>query len=161
MYTNTMYCNTTLQHNVLQHYTPTTLLIIQQGSVLRPAKLWCDTESSAEAEELSAQLGYTLVRLTAASKQAHIPWAPSLLALQMQGFGLGLGIGLAPNTRADQSPCALKTQTNIIFMLRHITRTHIHVHPYAHMYTHTYVHTHTCTLVHTYVHAHTHIRCPT
>ncbi|KAF8057263.1 xylB [Scenedesmus sp. PABB004] len=32
-----------------------------EDRVLRPAKLWCDTESAPEAAELSAQLGYTLV----------------------------------------------------------------------------------------------------
>ncbi|EFJ47490.1 hypothetical protein VOLCADRAFT_91860 [Volvox carteri f. nagariensis] len=31
------------------------------GEVLRPAKLWCDTESAAEAKELSERLGWTLV----------------------------------------------------------------------------------------------------
>lgn len=30
-------------------------------SVLRPAKLWCDTESAGEAAELSEKLGYTVV----------------------------------------------------------------------------------------------------
>lgn len=33
----------------------------QAGKVLRPAKLWCDTESAAEAAELSEKLGYTVV----------------------------------------------------------------------------------------------------
>jgi hypothetical protein len=31
------------------------------GSVLRPAKLWCDTETAPEAAELSQKLGYTVV----------------------------------------------------------------------------------------------------
>jgi xylulokinase len=31
------------------------------GAVLRPAKLWCDTESAPEAAELSEKLGYTVV----------------------------------------------------------------------------------------------------
>jgi len=31
------------------------------GSVLRPAKLWCDTESAPEAAELSQSLGYAVV----------------------------------------------------------------------------------------------------
>lgn len=29
--------------------------------VIRPAKLWCDTESTQEARELSKALGFTLV----------------------------------------------------------------------------------------------------
>mmetsp|Transcript_6065 Transcript_6065/g.13187 ORF Transcript_6065/g.13187 Transcript_6065/m.13187 type:complete len:336 (-) Transcript_6065:1-1008(-) len=33
----------------------------QQGQVIRPAKLWCDTESAEEAAELSGKLGITLV----------------------------------------------------------------------------------------------------
>lgn len=32
------------------------------GNVLRPAKLWCDTESAPEAAELSQLLGYAVVR---------------------------------------------------------------------------------------------------
>lgn len=32
------------------------------GAVLRASKLWCDTESAPEAEELSRKLGTTLVR---------------------------------------------------------------------------------------------------
>ncbi|KAG2450450.1 hypothetical protein HYH02_004952 [Chlamydomonas schloesseri] len=33
----------------------------EHDEVLRPAKLWCDTESAAEAEELSAKFGWKLV----------------------------------------------------------------------------------------------------
>lgn len=39
-----------------------------RGKVLRNAKLWCDTETAPEAEELSAKLGYTLVPGFTASK---------------------------------------------------------------------------------------------
>eukprot|EP00803_Ostreobium_quekettii_P003256 evm.model.scf_876.5 EVM.evm.TU.scf_876.5 scf_876:25056-26697(-) len=38
------------------------------GHVVRPAKLWCDTESAPQAEELSAVLGFTLVPGFTASK---------------------------------------------------------------------------------------------
>eukprot|EP00198_Chlamydomonas_reinhardtii_P011700 XP_001701037.1 predicted protein [Chlamydomonas reinhardtii] len=40
------------------------LVVLGEGDkVLRPAKLWCDTESAAEAEELSAKFGWKLVRV--------------------------------------------------------------------------------------------------
>lgn len=38
------------------------VVLDDQLQVLRPAKLWCDTESAAEAQELSQQLGVQLVR---------------------------------------------------------------------------------------------------
>ncbi|KAI8467892.1 MAG: Xylulokinase [Monoraphidium minutum] len=38
------------------------------GCVLRPSKLWCDTESAPEAEELSRKLGTTLVASFTATK---------------------------------------------------------------------------------------------
>lgn len=37
-------------------------------SPLRPAKLWCDTESSAEAEHLSSELGWSVVAAFTSSK---------------------------------------------------------------------------------------------
>jgi xylulokinase len=37
------------------------------GAVLRPAKLWCDTESAPEAAELSEKLGYTVVSMPIAA----------------------------------------------------------------------------------------------
>eukprot|EP00878_Enallax_costatus_P004137 GHUV01004366.1.p1 GENE.GHUV01004366.1~~GHUV01004366.1.p1 ORF type:complete len:482 (+),score=108.10 GHUV01004366.1:309-1754(+) len=37
------------------------VVLDKQGEVLRPAKLWCDTESAGEAAELSQKLGYTVV----------------------------------------------------------------------------------------------------
>eukprot|EP00882_Tetradesmus_deserticola_P028731 GHRQ01032013.1.p1 GENE.GHRQ01032013.1~~GHRQ01032013.1.p1 ORF type:complete len:225 (+),score=92.64 GHRQ01032013.1:141-815(+) len=47
------------------------------GSVLRPAKLWCDTESAPEAAELSQKLGYTVVPSFTSTKllwlQRHEP----------------------------------------------------------------------------------------
>ncbi|KAG2486961.1 hypothetical protein HYH03_014458 [Edaphochlamys debaryana] len=39
-----------------------------EGQVLRPCKLWCDTESAAEAEQLSAKLGWKLVPSFTATK---------------------------------------------------------------------------------------------
>ena len=36
------------------------VVLDSEGKVVRPCKLWCDTESSAEAEELSQELGLTL-----------------------------------------------------------------------------------------------------
>lgn len=36
--------------------------------VIRPAKLWCDVESAAEAQELSQKFDYTLVPGFTASK---------------------------------------------------------------------------------------------
>ena len=36
------------------------VVLDSEGKVVRPCKLWCDTESSAEAEELSQELGFTL-----------------------------------------------------------------------------------------------------
>ncbi|GFR47148.1 hypothetical protein Agub_g8839, partial [Astrephomene gubernaculifera] len=37
------------------------VVLDDDGQVLRPAKLWCDTESAEEAKELSQKLGWTLV----------------------------------------------------------------------------------------------------
>uniref|UniRef100_A0A383V639 glycerol kinase n=1 Tax=Tetradesmus obliquus TaxID=3088 RepID=A0A383V639_TETOB len=54
------------------------------GSVLRPAKLWCDTESAPEAAELSQKLGYTVVPSFTSTKllwlQRHEPEVWSRLA---------------------------------------------------------------------------------
>jgi sugar (pentulose or hexulose) kinase len=52
------------------------------GSVLRPAKLWCDTESAPEAAELSQKLGYTVVSSSGSSSTfAVLHQVPSLKAL--------------------------------------------------------------------------------
>lgn len=37
------------------------VVLDKDDNVLRPAKLWCDTESAGEAAELSEKLGYTVV----------------------------------------------------------------------------------------------------
>lgn len=37
------------------------VVLDKQDKVLRPAKLWCDTESAGEAAELSQKLGYAVV----------------------------------------------------------------------------------------------------
>ncbi|KAF6263983.1 hypothetical protein COO60DRAFT_266329 [Scenedesmus sp. NREL 46B-D3] len=54
------------------------------GCVLRPAKLWCDTESAPEAAELSQKLGYTVVPSFTSTKllwlQRHEPEAWARLA---------------------------------------------------------------------------------
>lgn len=42
------------------------------GSVLRPAKLWCDTETAAEAEELSRKMGEAVVPAFTAPKVAWL-----------------------------------------------------------------------------------------
>jgi xylulokinase len=39
----------------------------EDGQVLRPAKLWCDTESAPEAQELSQKTGWHMV-----SPKAHV-----------------------------------------------------------------------------------------
>lgn len=44
------------------------VLLDGQGRVIRPAKLWCDTESAAEAEELSETLGFPLPAAFTATK---------------------------------------------------------------------------------------------
>jgi xylulokinase len=44
------------------------VLLDARGQVVRPAKLWCDTESAREAEELSAILGFPLPAAFTATK---------------------------------------------------------------------------------------------
>jgi xylulokinase len=44
------------------------VLLDAQGQVIRPSKLWCDTESAAEAEELSKTLGFPLPAAFTATK---------------------------------------------------------------------------------------------
>ena len=96
--------------------------------VIRPAKLWCDTESAAEAAELSASLDVPIVASYTASKLlwlkrsepdawarlAHLALPHDYLnlaltgALVMEGSDAS-GIGLLePRTRAwDEAACAL------------------------------------------------------
>ncbi|GLI65452.1 hypothetical protein VaNZ11_008833, partial [Volvox africanus] len=49
------------------------------GQVLRPAKLWCDTESAAEADELSQKFGWKLVSIS-----WDMPWIFYLLLPDIQ-----------------------------------------------------------------------------
>lgn len=44
------------------------------GCVLRPAKLWCDTESAPEARELSEKLRFPLVRACTGAARC---WQPT------------------------------------------------------------------------------------
>jgi xylulokinase len=68
------------------------VLLDEQGQVVRPAKLWCDTETAPEARELSARLGRSVPTGFTASKvvwvAAHEPdaWARTRQVLLPHDF---------------------------------------------------------------------------
>ena len=70
------------RHDTTEHLTGA-------AQVIRPAKLWCDVESAAEARELSEAFGFELV-----------PGAPGMRSLYTQ---TGIGVKTANSYQEDMT----------------------------------------------------------
>lgn len=84
------------------------------GEVLRASKLWCDTESASEAEELSAKLGFTLVSSSVAPPAAcalggPLPAARSLACSRcphcLEAAAAAATAGRAQHRAPTRRPC--------------------------------------------------------
>ncbi len=89
------------------------VLLDDQGSVLRPAKLWCDTATTQEAEELSAALsqrvpvGYTASKLLWHKRHEPSVWAKARAVLLPHDYVNFRLTGVRSMERGDASGTGL------------------------------------------------------